>query len=83
MNRCIARSILFVMKVRNEKSKKIDKRLNIFINVIITISSVMKLHTGVNYIVDNVIIIILECVEITHILLVNVSEPPMIIKVLI
>ena len=40
----------------------------------------MKLHTCVNYVVDVFIRIILECVEIMHVVLINISELPVIIK---
>ena len=44
------------------------------------VDDAMKLHTGANYVVDVFVIIILECIEIIHVLLGNISELPMVVK---
>ena len=51
-----------------------------FISIIIATSSVIKLDTGVNYVVDFFIRIILEGVKIMHALLINESELPIIME---
>ena len=57
----------------NHKNKNV-------IYIIITISGVMKIHTGVNCVVDVFIKITLEFVDIMNVFFIKISELPMIVK---
>ena len=66
---------LFLMNVRAKKFEKLVARIIFFIDEINSGSDIMKFHTNFNYTFDVFIIILLECFEATHALLIYVSAP--------